>query len=64
MFPSNSNAPIAWRAICLAASCHTAKHEDSFPEDARARARALLTAALEANRKAVAHIEAALSILD
>ena len=44
--------------------CHTAKHEDNFPEDARARARALLSEALEADRKAVAHIEAALAILD
>lgn len=44
--------------------CHTAKHEDNFPEEARARARALIAEALEADRKAVAHIEAALSILD
>ena len=44
--------------------CHTAKHEDNFPEDARARARALIAEALEADRKAVAHIEAALTILD
>ena len=27
--------------------CHTAKHEDNFPEDARARARALLSEALD-----------------
>ena len=44
--------------------CHTAKHEDNFPEDARARARALIAEALDADRKAVAHIEAALTILD
>ena len=44
--------------------CHTAKHEDNFPEDARARARALIAEALEADRKAVAHIEAALALLD
>ncbi|MDE3001401.1 MAG: hypothetical protein OXU79_20175 [Gemmatimonadota bacterium] len=44
--------------------CHTAKHEDNFPANARARARALIAEALEADRKAVAHIEAALSILD
>ena len=44
--------------------CHTAKHEEDFPEDARARARALIAEALEADRKAVAHIEAALAILD
>ena len=44
--------------------CHGAKHEDNFPEDARARARALLAEALEADRKAVAHVEAALAILD
>ena len=43
--------------------CHTANHEDSFPADARARVRALLAEALEADRKAVGHIEAALSIL-
>ena len=44
--------------------CHTAKHEDDFPEDARVRARALIAEALEADRKAVAQIEAALTILD
>ena len=44
--------------------CHTAKHEDNFPEDARARARALIAEALDGDRKAVAHIEAALAILD
>ncbi len=44
--------------------CHAAKHEGNFSEDARARARALLVEALKADRKAVAHIEAALTILD
>ena len=78
MFPSSSNAPIAWRAICLTAllagvagvlapsvSATTATGADlADPEDARARARALIAEALEADRKAVAHIEAALAILD
>ena len=44
--------------------CHAANHEDGFPEDARAKARALIAEALEADRKAVAHIEATLTILD
>ena len=44
--------------------CHAANHDDNFPADARAKARALIAEALEADRKAVAHIEAALAILD